>query len=135
MCFGGWAKGKIGAKIDLQNVLIETNLCNEKNECDCNCDEKSCKDNSDYCTDEPVQLTNAVDVISLFSETGGFVLEVSPANEKKFLKICEKYQVDAFEIGKTTKEQKVVFEAETKIIDLPLPKAAETWLNGLRSKL
>lgn len=120
MCFGGWGKGKIGAKIDLENVLIETNCC---------CDGKS------ECTDEAVQLTNALDVISLFSETGGFVLEVNSTNEKKFLKTCEKYCIDAMEIGKTTKEPRLVFESDSKIIDLPLQKAAESWLNGLRTKL
>jgi phosphoribosylformylglycinamidine synthase subunit PurL len=76
----------------------------------------------------------------LFSESGGFVLEVVPANEKKFLAICKKHKLSAHEIGRTTRSGKIVVrsgagKAAAALIDLSVEKAAASWLNGLRAKM
>ncbi len=72
----------------------------------------------------------------LFSETGGFVLEIDPKKLPKFQAICKKYKLAAYEIGKTTKAPQLIFQdGKKKIVDVALQKAAETWLNGLRGKL
>jgi len=68
----------------------------------------------------------------LFSETGGFVLEVAKeklSDLKKWLTTC---QVPFFMLGQTTHE--AVLRLQT-CIDLPIPLAKNTWENGLREKL
>ena len=115
MAFGGWGEGKIGAEIDLDSVPLK--------------DGKG--KNSEVYNQE-----NFAYVVKLFSETGGFVCEVEPKNEKKFLALCQENNLESFEIGVTTKSENLVFKHEKKsLINLPLTKAAETWLNGLRSKM
>lgn len=75
-------------------------------------------------------------VVKLFSETGGFVLEVAHPKEKKFLQICKKNKLEVYEIGVTTRAPKLIFKNGAKIlVNLPVKKAAEKWLNGLRKKL
>ncbi len=74
--------------------------------------------------------------IKLFSETGGFVVEVSSKKSAKFKEICAKYGVTPYEIGKTTDKSLLNFkDGNREIVSLPLKKAAESWLNGLRDKL
>lgn len=72
----------------------------------------------------------------LFSETGGFVCEIQPKNEQKFLALCKKYGITPFLIGKTTTTPKLTFKNGSKnLISLDLKKAADRWMNGLREKL
>ena len=72
--------------------------------------------------------------VALFSETGGFVLETK--NTAKVKEICQKYNVEIMEIGKTTKNSKLKTQNLDKIIiDLSIEEMAEKWLNGLRDKL
>ena len=72
--------------------------------------------------------------VKLFSETGGFVLETK--NTAKVKEICQKYNVEIMEIGKTTKNSKLKTQNLDKIIiDLSIEEMAEKWLNGLRDKL
>ncbi len=72
--------------------------------------------------------------IKLFSETGGFVLETKQVEKVKA--ICEKYNVEVVEIGKTTKSSKLKIQSlDTVIIDLTIEQMADKWLNGLRDKL
>lgn len=70
----------------------------------------------------------------LFSETGGFVLETKQIEKVK--KICEKYKVDFFEIGKTKKNNKFVIQDLNKeIINLSINKMQDKWEKGLRDKM
>ncbi|MEZ4086816.1 MAG: phosphoribosylformylglycinamidine synthase subunit PurL [Candidatus Gracilibacteria bacterium] len=72
----------------------------------------------------------------LFSESGGFVVEVPVENQKKFEAICKKNGVTPYQIGETTKKSHIVFRNKDKVLaDIKVEKAAETWLNGLRNKL
>lgn len=71
----------------------------------------------------------------LFSETGGFILEIEPAKEQKFLALCKKHKLEAYCIGKTTKSPELTVKNGTKnMVQIPLEKAANRWLNGLREK-
>jgi phosphoribosylformylglycinamidine synthase II len=72
----------------------------------------------------------------LFSETGGFVVEIAPDKEKEFKNICKKNGLEIFEIGLTTKKANIVFRSGDRVlIDVKVEKAANYWLNGLRKKL
>ncbi|HDY74916.1 MAG TPA: phosphoribosylformylglycinamidine synthase subunit PurL, partial [Candidatus Marinimicrobia bacterium] len=69
----------------------------------------------------------------LFSETGGFVLEVDPKNVNGVKSVFSKYNLDVPEIGKTTSHQSLVIN--NAIINVSVRKAKEAWTNGLREKL
>ena len=57
-------------------------------------------------------------------------------NTAKVKEICQKYNVEIMEIGKTTKNSKLKTQNLDKIIiDLSIEEMAEKWLNGLRDKL
>lgn len=72
----------------------------------------------------------------LFSQTGGFVVEITPAKEVEFLKTCAKFDVAPYEIGKTKSKSSIIFTKGTKeIIHIGNHVAAEIWLNALRDKM
>ncbi|MBA4336951.1 phosphoribosylformylglycinamidine synthase subunit PurL [bacterium] len=67
----------------------------------------------------------------LFSETGGFVVEVAHGKEEEFAKMC-----DCVLLGKVTSTPKIVVRnAGDTVVDLPLSEAKEAWWGGLRKKL
>ncbi len=66
----------------------------------------------------------------LFSETGGFVCEVT--DKDKFEKIMKEYGVWFSEIGKTTDDGKFKIN---DIVNLNIEEMAGVWSGGLRSKL
>jgi phosphoribosylformylglycinamidine synthase subunit PurL len=69
----------------------------------------------------------------LFSETGGFLIEVEDRCEEEFMSVCKKNKISAYKIGKTVKKPAIIVSDSTKkIINLPLKKASDAWLNGLR---
>ncbi len=106
MAFGGWGEGTIGATVDVKN------------------------------SDGTNGKSGLREDQKLFSETGGFVCEISPKNEKKFLALCGKYDLVPYAVGQTTVSPKLVFKNGTeKLIDLDLTKACDRWMNGLREKL
>lgn len=106
MAFGGWGEGKIGATVDVKN-------------CDGSNGKNGLREDQ-----------------KLFSETGGFVCEITPKNEKKFLELCKKYDLVPYAIGQTVASSKLVFKNGTeKLIELDLKKACDRWMNGLREKL
>ncbi|MCH2446010.1 MAG: phosphoribosylformylglycinamidine synthase subunit PurL [Candidatus Marinimicrobia bacterium] len=67
----------------------------------------------------------------LFSETGGFVLEVSPENVDAVLSNFSKYESDVFQIGTTGSNTIQI----NRVVDIVVSDAKETWANGLREKL
>lgn len=73
----------------------------------------------------------------LFSETGGFVVEISPENKEKFLKICSDNKIrEIYEIGMVENDQNIkISDGENEILSLSLNEAYEAWYNGLREKL
>jgi len=68
----------------------------------------------------------------LFSETGGFVLEVEAESVIAIKFVFLNYNLDALEIGKTTVHQSIVLN---DVINLSIRKAKDPWTNGLRKKL
>ena len=66
-----------------------------------------------------------------FSETGGFILEISPNNIKDVKSKLETSGVNAFEIGTTGGENISINE----LINLPVSIAKNAWENGLRNKI
>ena len=67
----------------------------------------------------------------LFSETGGFVLEVSPENAYAVISNFSKYGSDVFQIGTTGSNTIQI----NRVVDIVVSDAKETWANGLREKL
>lgn len=66
----------------------------------------------------------------LFSETGGFVVEVE--KQKAFENICEQRGIKPFLLGQVTEEQKFTVK---NVLEIPSETIIDTWLNGLRKTL
>ena len=67
----------------------------------------------------------------LFSETGGFVLEVSSENVGAISTTFSKYELDVFHIGNTGG---IIIQLNS-VLDMYVFDAKEAWTNGLREKL
>jgi phosphoribosylformylglycinamidine synthase II len=67
----------------------------------------------------------------LFSETGGFILEVLPKNIDTIKSVFSNYGLDAFEIGSTGGESIQI----NGITDIFVSETKKAWTNGLREKL
>ena len=67
----------------------------------------------------------------LFSETGGFVLEVLPKNIDVIKSIFSNYGLDIFDIGSTGGESIEI----NGITDIYVNETKKAWTNGLREKL
>lgn len=73
--------------------------------------------------------------IKLFSETGGFVVEISPSHEQKFLSLCKKNKLQVHEIGHTTRKPTLTFKNGPRVVSqFSIDQAVEKWFNGLRGK-
>lgn len=68
----------------------------------------------------------------LFSETGGFILEVEKNKLNALKSVFTGYNIPFFEIGWTTSDPRLKMQ---KCIDLPVAEAKTAWENGLRDKL
>jgi phosphoribosylformylglycinamidine synthase subunit PurL len=68
----------------------------------------------------------------LFSQTGGFILEVTDQNLDAVNTTFAKYNISTYKLGKTTNNGKIQI---ADVIDLELEVAKERWTNGLREKL
>lgn len=67
----------------------------------------------------------------LWSETGGFILEISLANVDGIKTIFSHVELDVYEIGKTIGNLIQI----NNVVGLTVNKAKEAWTNGLREKL
>ncbi|MBC8402387.1 MAG: phosphoribosylformylglycinamidine synthase subunit PurL, partial [Candidatus Marinimicrobia bacterium] len=68
----------------------------------------------------------------LFSETGGFILEVLRDNKEAVEALLSRYKLTINLIGYTTDHQVIIIN---DCIRLPVNRAQDTWSNGLREKL
>jgi len=68
----------------------------------------------------------------LFTETGGFVIEVDEKNLPQVESILRGYNLDHYNIGTTTKEPKIIINGS---IDISVEEAKHLWSNGLRDKI
>jgi phosphoribosylformylglycinamidine synthase len=67
----------------------------------------------------------------LFSETGGFIVEVSLENINSAIPLFANYGLDIFDIGTTSGDLIDINGA----VNLPVGETKEAWTNGLREKL
>jgi len=67
----------------------------------------------------------------LFSETGGFIMEIDNNNIEKTLNVFSKYDVELYIIGETGGDSIVI----NNFLDVKIEKAKDAWENGLNSKL
>jgi phosphoribosylformylglycinamidine synthase len=68
----------------------------------------------------------------LFSETGGFVLELSMNNMEAVQSIFSHYEIELIKIGSTNDSGVMIFNS---VVKLSVKHAKEAWTNGLREKL
>jgi phosphoribosylformylglycinamidine synthase len=68
----------------------------------------------------------------LFSETGGFILEIAKNKVAELKKIFARYQLVLIHIGQTTQQPQLQIQ---NCIDMPVDEAKKAWENGLREKL
>jgi phosphoribosylformylglycinamidine synthase len=71
----------------------------------------------------------------LFSETGGFVVEVEKGEEDKFIKLCLENKINFYDIGVVTNDAKFELEYKDQNIELDREEMKDKWINGLRTKL
>lgn len=76
--------------------------------------------------------SDLTDLQILFSETGGFILEVTASNLDAATALLTERKLDFQVIGKTTSDKRLKLQNS---IDLDLAQAKERWENGLREKL
>ena len=69
---------------------------------------------------------------ALFSETGGFLLEIEKSSLIKIRSIFSNYGLNVFKIGKTNNSNQLIIN---KCINISLKKTTQAWTNGLRDKL
>ena len=81
--------------------------------------------------DVEIETNLSLDKI-LFSETGGFILEVFFQNLSKVSKKFSGYGQTLFQIGKTNPSNSIKLN---HVVHLDLDKAKDAWTNGLRQKL
>lgn len=111
MCLGGNADGAIGAKIVISTIGERP--------------EKKQKRIKPLRTDT-----------KLFSETGGFVLEIKRKNINKAKKLAASAGIPLIKLGVTTKNKKfVVFDFGKEVLNVKLAQMRQAWANGLREKL
>ena len=67
----------------------------------------------------------------LFSETGGFIFEVSEENISKVNDVFASYSLEVFNIGQT----ELGLIRLNNEIDIPVKDIKNAWLGGLRNKL
>ncbi|MCS5624359.1 MAG: phosphoribosylformylglycinamidine synthase subunit PurL [Candidatus Marinimicrobia bacterium] len=67
----------------------------------------------------------------LFSETGGFIVEVSTENIEEIKSVFSNYSLDAFKIGSTGGNTIQIND----VINISVNKTKEAWTNGLPEKL
>ena len=72
----------------------------------------------------------------LFSETGGFVVEIVAPRGAEFEKLCADNEVKTVCLGETTEDQTFTLTHKGQtLISLPKAQVIDTWLNGLRNTL
>jgi len=69
---------------------------------------------------------------TLFSETGGFVLELSMNNIEAVQSIFSNYGIELIKIGSTNNSGVMLFNS---VVKLSVKIVKDAWTNGLREKL
>ena len=87
----------------------------------------------------PVQLQSSVTIPGtlsveklLFSETGGFIIEVEDSKTENVNEIFNKHNINLELIGETCKDQKLVVN---DAINMEVEEMKSLWTDGLREKI
>ncbi|MBT4937392.1 hypothetical protein HON22_05740, partial [Candidatus Peregrinibacteria bacterium] len=76
------------------------------------------------------------DYQTLFSETPGFVLEVSDKYVNEVVEVFKDNEVDIWDIGETSVNKECIVISNNKtLIQSPLKDLQNLWINGLREKI
>lgn len=111
MCLGGRALGNIGAKVVITTIGERPSKKQKK--------VKPLREDA-----------------KLFSETGGFVLEIKRRNANKAKKIASSFGLPLIKLGGTFKSKKmIVFDAGKEVLNVKLAAMRRSWKDGLREKL
>jgi phosphoribosylformylglycinamidine synthase len=115
MSFGGRAEGDLGVEVEIDGADGGTDMLI-----------------ADKTSDPNLTIYQ-----KLFSETGGFIVEVKPANCGKFEEVCGKNGVkEIYKIGEVKQNSAIVIKNNVvTVVDLSLQKARSAWWNGLRDKM
>lgn len=109
MCLGGNGDGRVGAKINISTIGLRH---------------------------EKKKLPQLRADTKLFSETGGFVLEISRKNLMKAKKFSRDAGVPLIRLGFTTKsKQFVASDFGKEVLNVKLSHLRRAWCDGLREKL
>ena len=68
----------------------------------------------------------------LFSETGGFIIEVENSKTENVNEIFNNHNINLLLIGETSKDQKLIINDE---INIQVEEIKSLWTNGLRDKI
>ncbi|MEK7523794.1 MAG: AIR synthase related protein [Patescibacteria group bacterium] len=110
MCLGGNGTGKVGAKMVVSTI-----------------DERPSKGKKV----KPLRTDK-----KLFSETGGFVLEISRKNVNKAKIVAGRMGVPLIRLGFTTRAPKLIaFDFGKEVLNVKLGAMRTAWVDGLRDKL
>lgn len=110
MCLGGYGQGKVGAKIVLSTI-----------------DERPKKGKRA----KPLRTDK-----KLFSETGGFVMEIPRKNFNQARKIAAAHGIPLIKLGFVTNAPKfVAFDFGKEVLNVKLATMRTAWVEGLRNKL
>ena len=72
----------------------------------------------------------------LFSETGGYLLEVDRAQEQTFLDLCQTFALHPVKMGKVTTTGRLrVAQTGRPLLDCPLEGLYQAWHNGFSDAL
>ncbi len=73
---------------------------------------------------------------ALFSESGGFVIEVRSGSEQRFEEVMRGYGVEPLRLGETANDAELEIEVHgEELIEVSVPTMADAWLNGLAKVL
>ncbi|NYT02923.1 MAG: phosphoribosylformylglycinamidine synthase subunit PurL [Methanosarcinales archaeon] len=68
----------------------------------------------------------------LFSESSGFLVEVTPSAREEFLKLAGRYGLQPVDLGSVIGERRMVLHRDgKKLVDLDLDEARKAWTGGL----
>lgn len=113
MCLGGNASGRVGAKIVISTI-----------------DERPANGKKDRKI-KPLRTDT-----KLFSETGGFILEIPRKNINKAKRLAGSHRIPLIKLGSTTKKKHLIaFDFGKEVLNVKLAKMRTAWSNGLREKL
>jgi len=71
----------------------------------------------------------------LFSETGGFVIEVASENDEKLQEVFKNKGVKLYYLGKTNESKELKIKDREEIVNLKVDQMHDAWSNSLREKL